>query len=126
VDAHYDSLGHPMPLHVNPAEFLLEQVNIDFAQDKESAALQLAQMQAWWASSESAKDLGRAIEDAEQKSTGLEVEKAEKRPGMISLIVTLLHRSFIKSYRDIIVYGIRFAMYMGRSPSRSERRMNPS
>ena len=27
--------------------------------------------------------------------------------------MALIHRSFIKSYRDIIAYGIRIAMYMG-------------
>jgi hypothetical protein len=26
---------------------------------------------------------------------------------------TLIHRSFIKSYRDVVAYGIRVAMYMG-------------
>lgn len=30
-----------------------------------------------------------------------------------SIALTLIHRSLVKSYRDIIVYGIRIAMYIG-------------
>ena len=27
--------------------------------------------------------------------------------------MTLVHRSFVKSYRDVVAYGIRIAMYTG-------------
>lgn len=30
-----------------------------------------------------------------------------------SIVFTLIHRSFIKSYRDIVAYGLRIAMYLG-------------
>ncbi|KAI0480152.1 hypothetical protein GGR56DRAFT_671296 [Xylariaceae sp. FL0804] len=36
-----------------------------------------------------------------------------RRPGRVGLVVTLLHRSFVKSYRDVVAYGIRIAMYTG-------------
>lgn len=29
------------------------------------------------------------------------------------VLVTLVHRSFIKSYRDFTAYGVRIAMYIG-------------
>lgn len=32
---------------------------------------------------------------------------------MLAQVSTLLHRAFIKSYRDIVTYWIRLAMYMG-------------
>lgn len=35
------------------------------------------------------------------------------RPGILSITLTLLHRSFIKSYRDVVAYGIRIVMYLG-------------
>ncbi|KJK76855.1 hypothetical protein H634G_07897 [Metarhizium anisopliae BRIP 53293] len=36
-----------------------------------------------------------------------------RRPSPLHLTVTLLHRSLIKSYRDVVAYGIRIAMYTG-------------
>lgn len=36
------------------------------------------------------------------------------RPGPVKITTALLHRSFIKSYRDVVAYGIRIVMYLGR------------
>ena len=41
-----------------------------------------------------------------------ESHETEKAP-QLTVPITLIHRSFIKSYRDIVAYGIRIAMYMG-------------
>ena len=38
------------------------------------------------------------------------------RPGQVKIIIALLHRSFIKSYRDVVAYGIRIVMYLGMCP----------
>lgn len=35
------------------------------------------------------------------------------RGGFFNILMTLVHRAFIKSYRDVVAYGIRIAMYMG-------------
>ncbi|PHH69070.1 hypothetical protein CDD82_98 [Ophiocordyceps australis] len=35
------------------------------------------------------------------------------KPAKMSVTMTLMHRSFVKSYRDIVAYGIRLAMYTG-------------
>jgi hypothetical protein len=35
------------------------------------------------------------------------------RPGPLLITSALLHRSFIKSYRDVVAYGIRIVMYLG-------------
>ncbi len=104
-----------IPLHVNPAEFLLETVNVDFARDREVAQTRLDELQTTWSTSPRAADLTIAVSDVEQKTNGtLELESAEKKPSPPSLVLTLLHRSFIKSYRDVVAYGIRFAMYTGK------------
>ena len=110
---HYQTLHHKVPLHVNPAEYLLEMVNVDFASDKEAAKKHLDEMQGQWMSSPRAKDLSAYVSDVEQKSGTLEVEHHEKKPSMPSITLTLLHRSFVKSYRDVVAYGIRLAMYTG-------------
>lgn len=35
------------------------------------------------------------------------------RTGGISIVMALIHRSFIKSNRDVVAYGIRIVMYLG-------------
>ncbi|KAK4210943.1 P-loop containing nucleoside triphosphate hydrolase protein [Rhypophila decipiens] len=117
VQSHYESLGYELPLHVNPAEFLLEMVNTDFAaaHRRRESQQRLDQLQMGWASSQQAKDVSSSISGAAAgpSSTLTDLEVAEKKPSPPSLVLTLLHRSFVKSYRDVVVYGIRLAMYTG-------------
>ncbi|UPK93656.1 hypothetical protein LCI18_004591 [Fusarium solani-melongenae] len=113
VATYYAEAGAALPQYVNPAEHLLELVNIDFAQDREEAARKLDKLQAAWQSSRQANELSNAIEAAESAGGNLSIEAVEKRPSMPSLTLTLLHRSFVKSYRDVVAYGIRLAMYLG-------------
>ncbi|EXF76561.1 ABC transporter [Colletotrichum fioriniae PJ7] len=113
VVPYYESLGMPIPTQVNPAEHVLEMVNTDFVKDKRQAAQKLEAMHGAWEESRPAKELRAAIADAEKNSNSLDDDQAEKKPGLPSLALTLLHRSFIKSYRDVVAYGIRFVMYTG-------------
>jgi ABC-type multidrug transport system ATPase subunit len=113
VTAHYESFGYPMPVHVNPAEFLLEMVNTDFAPDRESAMERVNEMQLAWTGSRMASDLADAVAAAEEKGSGVELDTVERKPSLPNVALTLLHRSFVKSYRDVVVYGIRLAMYTG-------------
>lgn len=119
VVPYYESMGMPMPLQVNPAEHLLEVVNVDFVKDKRQAAGRLEAMHQSWNESGPARDLKMSIADARQKSSPVVVGAEEGKPGLSSLVLTLLHRSFIKSYRDVVAYGIRFAMYTGMFPLRT-------
>jgi ABC-type multidrug transport system ATPase subunit len=115
VGRHYESIGHELPLHVNPAEFLLELVNIDFSQNRDSASDQLDDLHKAWTASPGSGDLTAAVDEVSRNGDRtVTLERAEKKPSMPSVILTLLHRSFIKSYRDVFVYGIRFAMYIGK------------
>jgi len=114
VGPYYESLGFPVPLHMNPAEFILELMNIDFASDKEHARDWLEQMQEAW----SASDLAALttseiwhIAAAPYNSTALNPKAS--RASFFAVTIALVHRSFIKSYRDIVAYGIRVAMYTG-------------
>ncbi|KAK4204393.1 P-loop containing nucleoside triphosphate hydrolase protein [Triangularia verruculosa] len=112
-------LGMEMPRHVNPAEWLLEQVNIDYADDKELARGKLEEMQLGWERSELKRkldeDVASVAATAEKGGDKMIVddETREKKPGIGSVVMTLVHRSFIKSYRDVVAYGIRLAMYTG-------------
>ena len=106
-----------MPLHVNPAEFLLELINVDFALSQESATRRLDELHQAWISSERAVLLTGAVTATRSAEPvggkALATKTAEKKPSWPSLVLTLLHRSFIKSYRDVVAYGIRLAMYTG-------------
>lgn len=135
VGAYYESVGRPMPLHFNPAEFLLDQVSVDFAGGEErdvnggeavAAREQLETMRRAWLASPLAEQLASIVKYCETQQQGSDgsgslsngkdlVDAAEEvnRPGFASLVLTLLHRSFIKSYRDVIAYGVRMAMYFG-------------
>ncbi|KAF5633056.1 ATP-binding protein cassette [Fusarium sp. NRRL 52700] len=113
VAVYYSEVGSPLPQYVNPAEHLLELVNIDFAQDRGEASRDLEILQAAWKNSRQASEVNTAIKSAESSGGNWNIDTIEKRPSMFSLTLTLLHRSFIKSYRDVVAYGIRIAMYLG-------------
>ena len=116
VNSYYEALGYQLPLHTNPAEFILELVNIDFASDREAAAQRLLSMQQAWSDSPQNATLASEIADlnARPPAQVYEEDEATRKPNLASLVMTLLHRSFVKSYRDVVAYGIRLAMYIGK------------
>lgn len=113
VEPHFAALGLPTPLHTNQAEFLLELVNIDFAEDRETARARLQMVHlAWAATAENATSCSRSSD--EEGGVSAVVLGARPRRSAATVPLTLLHRNFIKSYRDVVAYGIRIAMYMGQ------------
>lgn len=108
VYEHYRNIGVDIPQRVNPTDFLLELVNTDFAQDKEAASRQLHKLQSAWQASAASKEIRRAILAVERAAECLCIESSN-RPSMCNRTTTLLHRSFVKSYRDPMAYGIRLA-----------------
>lgn len=110
----FEDMGHPIPPHTNPAEFVLELMNVDFSQDQEAAVKQLDDMHASWASSATSELIATEIKDVGQRSSWEQVPESKAAgAGFFGLIVALTHRSFIKSYRDVVAYAIRLAMYLG-------------
>jgi ABC-type multidrug transport system permease subunit len=117
VQSYFAGINQPIPLHINPAEFMLDLVNTDFVKKDENTSL--AQLQgiheAWGISQEfqhlTAK-LNRELSPSSEKMASKFVEPLSGRTKLL-LPITLLHRNFIKSYRDVIPYGVRLAMYMG-------------
>jgi ABC-type multidrug transport system ATPase subunit len=119
VVRHYETLNQPMPAHVNPAEFLLELVSTDFSTDREAALKNLGELQLQWVKSEKAGELGSALATAVVRGeTQAKMETVQQQRNLPSLVLTLLHRSFVKSYRDVVAYGIRLAMYFGEQGPR--------
>jgi ABC-type multidrug transport system ATPase subunit len=112
LEAQFESMGYPIPLHTNPAEFLLELLNVDFASHQGSAQQRLQELQGAWAGSSKAYELAAYIQTTINRVEPLESTRPSTRT-FIPLLLTLIHRSFIKSYRDVVAYGIRVAMYIG-------------
>lgn len=101
-----------MPQQVNPAEFLLDLMNIDFDNHQDAAAARLEVMQQGWMSSPKALELSGYIESNLQNVGPLPASKPSSASFPI-ILMTLIHRAFVKSYRDVVAYGIRIAMYTG-------------
>ncbi|PMD35505.1 ABC-2 type transporter family protein [Hyaloscypha variabilis F] len=112
VAPQFETMGYPVPLHTNPAEFLLELINIDFASHQEAASNRLQEIQQSWIKSPKAVELSAHVDAAATRAEPLSDTKPSKRNFPI-ILMTLVHRSFIKSYRDLVAYGIRVAMYTG-------------
>lgn len=123
-----DGIGIRMPHYTNPAEFALDLVDADFAIDGPCDARdmqpRIALIQsAWAARQEQISGETSKTNYTEQISTPIQ---ASRRVAVLSaafslaLLRPLLYRSFLKSYRDVFAYGVRYAMYMGKSSLRTE------
>ncbi|KAJ5960867.1 uncharacterized protein N7479_008017 [Penicillium vulpinum] len=115
VENYFSGIGYPIPAHTNPAEFILDTVSSDFDSSKDIEQ-QVEVIQIAWATSNEAKSLSRQVsERARSVEKFVEKDSVEEtaRAGAVSITIALLHRSFVKSYRDVIAYGIRIAMYLG-------------
>ncbi|KAL9082210.1 MAG: hypothetical protein Q9159_006606 [Coniocarpon cinnabarinum] len=117
VNPYFNSHGHPLPSLMNPAEYLLDLVSTDFAAHSANQAQddQLDQIARSWNFSSERKALLQALEEQQAASCDIpnESRQRQQRANPFSIVLTLLYRGFLKSYRDILVYGIRLAMYTG-------------
>lgn len=102
-----------MPLYTNPAEFLLDLTSSDFSQDEADAQRRLEKLHSAWRESSEAHAISAAVAEPSSEKDVLIEDKS--RALFLNVTLALLHRSFIKSYRDVVAYGIRFAMYIGLS-----------
>ncbi|GAB7357619.1 hypothetical protein MBLNU459_g0118t1 [Dothideomycetes sp. NU459] len=116
VQPYFDSCGFPIPLYMNPAEFIIDFVNTDFARDRSEVDQQLNMVHSSWHKSRLATaTVTELTDEVSRGSSSNDVSQYtnEKGANALAIPLALIHRSFIKSYRDIIAYGIRIAMYMG-------------
>jgi hypothetical protein len=108
-----------MPLEINPAEYLLDLINTDFVREGDDSTARMAHIHEAWATSDKARAINAEIEVAQAEASN--PEKAGPDVSKIKVVkqnafvipLVLLHRSWIKSYRDVVAYGIRIAMYVG-------------
>lgn len=91
-------------------------MSADFGGGKDSSKDPVKEIQSAWASSPEAATVNREL--TEHISSGMEGKSVSmediERPNKVRITWALLHRLFIKSYRDVVAYGIRIVMYLGR------------
>lgn len=114
VASYFEEIGYPIPPHVHPAEYLLEIAQTDFEHCYREHHSDRPDIEAiiTTANFRSAFKLGTVVLEGEKRhsDTGKLPALKERRPGTLRIILTLTHRSLIKSYRDVFAYGIRLAM----------------
>lgn len=116
IETYFHLIDHPIPSNTNPAEFLLDIVSSDFSSGKESSQERVEAIQHAWATSTEANIITRTVSErarTAEKDVNKAVMEDMARPGPVQITTALLHRSFIKSYRDVVAYGIRIVMYLG-------------
>lgn len=103
-----------MPMYMNPAEYIIQLVNTDFSRDHAKSTQQLDHLHTSWLHSHNSVDVSRQIQSASTSPiASVPSTKSHASANPVLLVLTLIHRSFIKSYRDVVAYGIRVAMYLG-------------
>ena len=115
--SYFAGISCPIPIYVNPAEAVLEFVNDDFASLDEASTKRLHDIfEAWERKQQAEKESNAGIastvggHDTLQRSS---FQSNSQRPNVVVLSTVLLHRNFIKSYRDVLLFGVRAAMYVG-------------
>jgi hypothetical protein len=116
VKDYFAGIGYNVPLYTNPAEFVIELVNTDFTHDTEESARRLSYLRNSWINSPYCAALNCTILAPRLALTphvpSISSHSLDHANPLLTPF-TLIHRSFIKSYRDVVAYGIRIAMYMG-------------
>ncbi|KAL4861518.1 hypothetical protein BDV12DRAFT_203929 [Aspergillus spectabilis] len=113
VPSYFGGIGYPVPTQTNPAEFILDIVSSDFVTDKASVQDEVGKIQLAWAQSPESDRVRQESAELFEKGSKKVIVNEGSRPGLFGITISLLHRLFIKSYRDVVAYGIRIAMYMG-------------
>jgi hypothetical protein len=123
IETYFTAIGFPMPPHINPAEFILDLVNTDFIIDNDPKDSQLRMIHSGWMQSNGIAALNSRIKTVVETKQDSLVGMTDDAsgPSFIAIIWTLLSRLYIKSYRDVLMYGVRVAMYFGMNSLISAR-----
>ena len=113
IHRYFQSIQMELPLYTNPAEFMIDLVNTDFAPDQARANEKILWLQGEWNKSQEYHATNRKLEAESANREAFSIQTSRGSPNKLLIPIALVHRSLIKSYRDVIAYGIRIAMYMG-------------
>ena len=112
-----DGLGHPVPLHANPSDHALDQVNTDFMRDAAEATAHIERIASAWeayaATHPGVHSLSKLGEGAARVRVPLAPRKGLVQGFKIGLSRTwyLIVRNWINYSRNLLAYGVRLGMY---------------
>ena len=110
--SYFGHIGYDIPAETNAAEFFLDLINTDL--DKDGSIQQRADdVCKSWSLSDNHARLRDAIQKASESSSSDSLKYEIERPSPWRVPAVLLHRLWIKSYRDALTYGVRVVMYLG-------------
>lgn len=110
----FASVDLPIPSLTNPAEHMLDVTNVDFSAQKTASQASFEKILAAWHRSPQAQQIQHLINsEQEEVRQRLLSHTASHRPSNARQVLTLMHRAFVKSYRDLTTYWIRVLMYLG-------------
>ncbi|KAL7805768.1 P-loop containing nucleoside triphosphate hydrolase protein [Trichoderma gracile] len=109
--SYFSSIGYTIPPETNSADFFIDLINTDLDKNGDICRRTSHICQAWKSSANS-RDLDTAIQKTMEGTSSYSDLKVSRSPSWRTPII-LVHRSWIKSYRDVMAYGIRIAMYLG-------------
>lgn len=118
IEGYFSKIGYPIPSRTNPAEFLLDLVTSDFVRESGSASGRRERIQSAWAASTESEALMIQVSMQPHSTEKHMVAQDLDRPRLLKITYTLLHRLFVKSYRDFVAYEIRILMYLGTLSTR--------
>ncbi|EAU33481.1 conserved hypothetical protein [Aspergillus terreus NIH2624] len=108
IQPYFDRIGFAMPPSTNPADFLLCLTNIDFERDSAAAEQRLHHIHNSWTLAHSTS------QTRPSQTFHLPDPPSEHRPPSLPrTTLVLIHRAWLKSRRDMLVYGLRLGMYLG-------------
>ncbi|GAA6009317.1 hypothetical protein JCM10207_004348 [Rhodosporidiobolus poonsookiae] len=113
LDTYLASIGHPVPVHVNPADHAIDLVNTEFAENEDTAqalSRKMVESASRW-KAEHPED--RLVSMAQHDQ--LPVLRAVGAASLATLrqTITLMHRNVLNYSRNLLAYGIRLGMYIG-------------
>ncbi|KAK5163056.1 uncharacterized protein LTR77_010991 [Saxophila tyrrhenica] len=112
LQLYFQDSGYEIPNDMTMAECAVHSINTDFVSEVQRH--RQAVTKECWQKSVQLQNLRREL--TEEKASGVIGFIALEdrwRSDTFAVLSALIHRSFIKSYRDVVAYGIRFAMYLG-------------
>lgn len=110
--SYFSNIGYAIPAETNSAEFFLDLINTDL--DKDGSIFKRTQdICSAWSASSNQMELVQQSQGIATVDKDKHLEHKAGRPSSWTILLVLLRRSWVKSYRDIMAYGIRIAMYLG-------------
>ncbi|KAK6441513.1 hypothetical protein LTR95_002254 [Oleoguttula sp. CCFEE 5521] len=115
VQTYFHSIGNPLPHYMNPAEFIMDYIKANSTYQS-IIKDQLKLVHQTWLDSHQRAEIEEVIERVmASKTICQDVSRGyqDQRSNNFTVLLAQVHRSFTKSHRDIVAYGIRIVMYMG-------------